>query len=45
VIETGRLRLRSLCDGDLTDLVTLAGNWQIARGLATMPRPYRKRTV
>jgi RimJ/RimL family protein N-acetyltransferase len=40
VIETGRLRMRSLCDGDLIDLVTLAGNWQVARWLATMPHPY-----
>jgi 8-oxo-dGTP diphosphatase len=40
VIETGRLRMRSLRDGDLIDLVTLAGNWQVARWLATMPHPY-----
>jgi 8-oxo-dGTP diphosphatase len=40
VIETGRLRMRSLYDGDLIDLVTLAGNWQVARWLATMPHPY-----
>jgi RimJ/RimL family protein N-acetyltransferase len=32
--------MRSLCDGDLIDLVTLAGNWQVARWLATMPHPY-----
>jgi len=40
VIETGRLRMRSLCSGDLADLVTLAGNWEVARWLATMPHPY-----
>jgi 8-oxo-dGTP diphosphatase len=40
VIETGRLRMRSLRDGDLADLVALAGNWQVARWLATMPHPY-----
>ena len=40
MIETARLRMRSLCDGDLADLVTLAGNWQVARWLATMPHPY-----
>jgi RimJ/RimL family protein N-acetyltransferase len=40
VIETTRLRMRSLRDDDLIDLVTLAGNWQIARWLATMPHPY-----
>jgi len=32
--------MRSLRDDDLIDLVTLAGNWQIARWLATMPHPY-----
>ncbi len=40
MIETTRLRMRSLRDDDLIDLVTLAGNWQIARWLATMPHPY-----
>jgi 8-oxo-dGTP diphosphatase len=40
VIKTGRLRMRSLYDGDLIDLVTLAGNWEVARWLATMPHPY-----
>jgi len=32
--------MRSLYDGDLIDLVTLAGNWEVARWLATMPHPY-----
>jgi 8-oxo-dGTP diphosphatase len=40
VIETGRLRMRSHRNGDLIDLVTLAGNWEVARWLATMPHPY-----
>ena len=40
MIETTRLRMRSLCDDDLIDLVTLAGNWEVARWLATMPHPY-----
>ena len=40
MIETGRLRMRSLRRGDLADLVTLAGNWQVARWLSTMPHPY-----
>jgi hypothetical protein len=40
VIETGRLRMRSHRNGDLIDLVTLAGNWEVARWLAAMPHPY-----
>jgi hypothetical protein len=32
--------MRSLRDDDLTDLVALAGNWQVARWLSTMPRPF-----
>lgn len=40
MIETTRLRIRSLRDHDLVDLVTLAGNWEVARWLATMPHPY-----
>jgi 8-oxo-dGTP diphosphatase len=32
--------MRSLRDDDLVDLVTLAGNWQVARWLAAMPHPY-----
>lgn len=39
-IDTNRLRLRSLPDDDLADLVTLAGDWEVARWLATMPHPY-----
>lgn len=40
VIETNRLRMRALHDGDLADLVTLANNWQVARWVSTMPHPY-----
>ena len=40
VIETRRLRMRSLRDDDFTDLVALAGNWQVARWLSTMPHPF-----
>jgi RimJ/RimL family protein N-acetyltransferase len=43
VIETVRLRLRSYRDGDLADLVALAGNWEVARWLATMPHPYSEK--
>jgi hypothetical protein len=32
--------MRSLCNDDLIDLVTLAGNWEVARWLATMPHSY-----
>jgi RimJ/RimL family protein N-acetyltransferase len=40
VIETARLRIRSYRDDDLADLVALAGNWEIARWVATIPHPY-----
>jgi RimJ/RimL family protein N-acetyltransferase len=40
VIETGRLRLRAYREDDLARLVELAGDWQVARWLATMPHPY-----
>ena len=39
-IETARLLLRSFCDDDLSELLSLAGNWQVARWLSTMPHPY-----
>jgi RimJ/RimL family protein N-acetyltransferase len=32
--------MRPLRDDDLADLVGLAGNWEVARWLATMPHPY-----
>ena len=40
VIETARLRIRAYRDDDLTDLVALAGNWEIARWVGTIPHPY-----
>jgi RimJ/RimL family protein N-acetyltransferase len=40
VIETGRLRMRSLRDGDLGDLVTLINNWEVARWVSSVPHPY-----
>ena len=40
VIETPRLRLRPFRDGDLADLVALAGNRAVSRWLAAMPNPY-----
>src|SRR5215469_4061124 len=40
VIETARLRMRVHRDDDLADLVALAGSWEIARWVATIPHPY-----
>ena len=40
IIETERLRMRAHRDDDLTDLVVLAGNWEIARWVGTIPHPY-----
>ena len=40
VIETARLRIRSYRDDDLAALVALAGNWEIARWVGTIPHPY-----
>jgi RimJ/RimL family protein N-acetyltransferase len=40
VIETARLRLRSYRHEELADLVALAGNWEIARWVGTIPHPY-----
>jgi RimJ/RimL family protein N-acetyltransferase len=40
VLETARLRLRSYRVDDLADLVALAGNWEIARWVGTIPHPY-----
>jgi hypothetical protein len=42
VIETVRLRIRSYRDDDLADLVALAGDWQIARWVGTIPHPTPK---
>jgi RimJ/RimL family protein N-acetyltransferase len=40
VIETGRLRIRSLRNGDLDDLVVLINNWEVARWVSSVPHPY-----
>jgi RimJ/RimL family protein N-acetyltransferase len=40
VIETHRLRMRALRGDDLTDLVALINNWQIARWVSSVPHPY-----
>jgi [ribosomal protein S5]-alanine N-acetyltransferase len=40
VIETLRLRMRSYRINDLTDLVALAGNWEVTRWTGTIPHPY-----
>jgi RimJ/RimL family protein N-acetyltransferase len=40
MIETARLRMRAHRDDDLADLVALAGNWEIARWVATIPHAY-----
>lgn len=40
VIGTARLHIRSYRDADLADLVALAGNWEIARWVGTIPHPY-----
>jgi hypothetical protein len=40
VIETARLRLRALRENDLTELVALIGNWEVARWVSSVPHPY-----
>src|SRR5215472_1462606 len=40
IIETARLRIRCYRDDDLADLVILAGDWEVARWVGTMPYPY-----
>jgi RimJ/RimL family protein N-acetyltransferase len=40
VIETARLRIRSLRDDDLAELIALIGNWQVARWVSNVPHPY-----
>jgi 8-oxo-dGTP diphosphatase len=40
VIDTARLRIRALRDDDLADLVTLIGNWEVARWVSSVPHPY-----
>jgi len=40
VIETARLRIRSLCEDDLAELVALIGNWEVACWVSSVPYPY-----
>jgi len=40
VIETERLRLRSLRADDLADLIALIGNWEVTRWVSSVPYPY-----
>jgi ribosomal-protein-alanine N-acetyltransferase len=40
IIDTARLRLRAYQDDDLSDLVRLAGAWEVAGWLSTLPHPY-----
>jgi RimJ/RimL family protein N-acetyltransferase len=40
VIETARLRLRCLRDDESAMLVSLVGDWEVARWLAAVPHPY-----
>jgi 8-oxo-dGTP diphosphatase len=40
VLETARLRLRSLRDDDLTDLVAEIDNWEVVRWVSRVPYPY-----
>jgi 8-oxo-dGTP diphosphatase len=40
VVETPRLRIRNLRDDDLTDLVALIDNWEVARWVSAVPNPY-----
>jgi RimJ/RimL family protein N-acetyltransferase len=40
VIETNQLRLRSYREDDLSDLVRLVGNWEVARWVTSVPHPY-----
>jgi ribosomal-protein-alanine N-acetyltransferase len=41
VTETERLRIRSLRDDDVAELVELIGNWEVARWVSSVPHPYR----
>ena len=42
MIETDRLRMRTLRGDDLTDLVVLINNWEVARWVSSVPHPYTK---
>jgi RimJ/RimL family protein N-acetyltransferase len=38
--ETARLRIRSLRDDELADLVALIDDWEVARWVSSVPHPY-----
>ena len=40
IIDTARLRLRAYHDDDLSDLVSMAGIWEVAGWLSALPFPY-----
>jgi RimJ/RimL family protein N-acetyltransferase len=40
IIETGRLRIRSLRDDDLADLLALIDDWEVVRWVSSVPHPY-----
>lgn len=42
VLETPRLRLRSLRDDDLPDLVSLISDWAVVRWVSSVPHPYHE---
>ncbi len=39
-LETARLRLRSLREDDLANLIALIDNWEVARWVSRVPHPY-----
>src|SRR5262249_15715924 len=42
VIETERLRLRTIEEKDVNPIVELASDYEVAKMLATMPHPYKR---
>jgi len=42
MIESARLRLRSLQDDDPAEMVDLIGNWEVARWVSNVPNPYNE---
>ena len=42
-LETARLRLRSLREDDLANLIALIDNWEVARWVSRVPHPSAKR--
>jgi [ribosomal protein S5]-alanine N-acetyltransferase len=40
ILDTARLRLRAYGEDDLTELVTLAGVWDVVSWLTKLPHPY-----